>query len=764
MKVPKKKTRETKNKYNSIATVLITIIVTLIIVFALSFVPGLDYFKYYASGYSIKRSAKTSPARTVLWEQPKLITGRINEVHGNNDATISPDGKTIVLTRSYSVHNKDLYISYLIEDEWSKPKPLNKVNTEYNESTPEIAAEGNLLLFASDRPGGAGGYDIWYSRKTGINTWSTPEIINNDDINTKYNELYPYLNEDKISFYLSSDRPTSTTDIPKKDYDIFTANTAETNLNNKVNIDYSDFFNSFTGIKSIKKLNSPYNEGRVALTERGNLIYFSSDRPGGIGGYDLYKSYIIEDQYTEPYNFGKPVNTEDDEISPSLSLEGFGLFFCSNYNSRNPRNFYVYTTVSREVLAKIDYSIFTNLILIIIFILLTIFVLWIILRLLLYKNNMKMIVKCLLIALLLHLLFAYLSAFWFFTKQLSQNKPKTPEEMTININTLARESIATSIREGTASLPKVKSSSSSEQPVEKITIPAQKPTVQSNTSVSWKASIIKPTNTPVSMTKSESVSEIKSTVMVEDSTSSIKPAISGSPNITLESPEGMGENEAAKTKGKSKGLPNPTDPPSFKQNKKVFVKEKSKTKNKMELKDIEVADISIALIKPEMDMSQRNSQIMSPKTLNNATGKNTGSQIENEDVSQIIGLDSLDAGWPSEAGSLFIQNNFAMVIPESSKALTQQKLGLLKKDNYMTKYNSIHLKNQQTQILINKLIFEKEILKNIYRFINFNVIEKPFTDTAFSERIGETIYSATPNFIIVTDSELEVPEKYLEDK
>jgi len=48
----------------------------------------------------------------------------------------------------------------------------------------------------------------------------------------------------------------------------------------------------------------------------------------------------------------------------------------------------------------------------------------VILRLLIYKNNMKMIVKCLLIALLLHLLFAYLSAFWFFSEKLAEARKK----------------------------------------------------------------------------------------------------------------------------------------------------------------------------------------------------------------------------------------------------------------------------------------------------------------------------------------------------
>jgi len=167
MSVSNKKNKGTK--INTLATILLTSIITLTLVLLLGLVPGIDFFRYYASGYTIKRSAKTSPARTVLWEQPKLLPGRMNEVHGNNDATISPDGKTIILTRSYSQHNKDLYVSYLIKDEWSKPKSLKKINTEFNEISPEISDNGNLLLFSSDRPGGAGGFDIWYSKKSGVN-------------------------------------------------------------------------------------------------------------------------------------------------------------------------------------------------------------------------------------------------------------------------------------------------------------------------------------------------------------------------------------------------------------------------------------------------------------------------------------------------------------------------------------------------------------------------------------------------------------------
>ncbi len=752
MNVSNKKNKGTR--FNTFTTILLTSVITLALVLLLGFVPGIDFFKYYASGYSIKRSAKASPARTVLWEQPKLLPGQINEVHGNNNATISPDGKTIILTRSYSQNNKDLYISYFIDNKWSKPKSLKKINSQYNENSPEISDNGKLLLFSSDRPGGEGGYDIWYSIKTGTH-WSNP-IILDSKINTKYNEKYPYLANDMLSFYFSSDRPdTNNISDTNKDFNIYLSSIdSKSKLTSKN--DYNRYFSLFTKGTALNKLNSPFDEGKVAVTDKGNMIFFISNRPGGIGGYDLYKSYLIEDQYTEPYNFGRPVNTESDEISPTLSLEGFGLFFSSNYGSRNPNNYYVYTTSSREVLAKYDYSIFRNLLIIIIIILLTIFVIWVILRLLIYKSNMKMIVKCLLIALLLHLLFAYLSAFWFFSEKIADTKKKTPDEMTININTLARESIATAIREGTASLPKVKSASSAEKPIEKVTIPAQKPTAQTNASVSWQASLIKLTDSPVSMPESKSTSEIESPTVVDNSINSVKPVLSGSANITLESPEGIGENEAAMKKGQAKGLPNPSDLPKFKQKKKVF-----KTKEKLKLKNLEVADISVDIIKPAFDMEKNNSKIILSEESNAAKGINSGSTTDNKELSKILGKDSVDAGWPSEAGSLFIQNNFVMITPKAEKGSQQLRLGLLLNDNRLSKPLSIAYEAQNGNFIINKLIFEREIIKSLYKILNFDVIQKSLSGSAFNERVGNKVYSAAPNFIIKTDSELEVPEKYL---
>jgi hypothetical protein len=218
-------------KFNTFTTILLTCIITLLFVLLIGLVPGIDYFRYYVSGYSINRNALSSTVSSVLWEHPKLLEGQMNEVHGNNNATISVDGKTIVLTRSFSPNNKDLYISYYINNKWTKPKPITFLNTEYDETTPEISSNGNVLLFSSNRPGGIGGYDIWCSEQI-ENRWSKPFLLGKN-INTRYNETSPHLTKDLVSLFLSSDRPNADDiistevideNIPQNDFDIFELN------------------------------------------------------------------------------------------------------------------------------------------------------------------------------------------------------------------------------------------------------------------------------------------------------------------------------------------------------------------------------------------------------------------------------------------------------------------------------------------------------------------------------------------------------------
>lgn len=74
----------------------------------------------------------------------------------------------------------------------------------------------------------------------------------------------------------------------------------------------------------IKKLSNEVGAGHPCLTSDGKTMYFSSDRPGGYGGADLYKTTLDENgKWTEPENLGSKINTKGDELYPTINGEEF---------------------------------------------------------------------------------------------------------------------------------------------------------------------------------------------------------------------------------------------------------------------------------------------------------------------------------------------------------------------------------------------------------------------------------------------------------
>ena len=72
-----------------------------------------------------------------------------------------------------------------------------------------------------------------------------------------------------------------------------------------------------------------YSIGHPAINPEGDVIYFSSNKPGGFGGTDLYRSELIDGQWQEPENAGPEINTAGNELFPSLDMHGI-LYFSSN--------------------------------------------------------------------------------------------------------------------------------------------------------------------------------------------------------------------------------------------------------------------------------------------------------------------------------------------------------------------------------------------------------------------------------------------------
>lgn len=216
-----------------------------------------DGEKFYIS--KILTSEKTSD-----WSRPRLLTININSdnEHSSN-ATLSYNGELMFFTRCNAGYPAEvkcrIVYSKLKNGRWQKPVELpSHVNLDnYTTTQPALVAndEGNYIIyFVSDRPGGVGKLDIWYTTMDNKESFSPPVNAGNI-INTPGDEITP-------------------------------------------------FYNDSTGI-----------------------LYFSSDYHIGIGGFDIYSSIGSKNNWTPPVNAGFPINSGYDDLSFNLtgqdSLTGF---------------------------------------------------------------------------------------------------------------------------------------------------------------------------------------------------------------------------------------------------------------------------------------------------------------------------------------------------------------------------------------------------------------------------------------------------------
>lgn len=179
------------------------------------------------------------------WQPATNIGIIVNTKHNESNLAISPNGNTLFIYRD-GVGDGDIFTSTRQPDgTWTKPISLpGAINSSFRESSISINKEETMLFFASERPGGLGGIDIYSCIKDKKGQWT---IVRNlgPGINTEFDDDGPFI-----------------------DYD-------------------------------------------------GKTLYFSTKGRKGMGGYDIFKASLLnleKREWTEPENLGFPINTPDDDI------------------------------------------------------------------------------------------------------------------------------------------------------------------------------------------------------------------------------------------------------------------------------------------------------------------------------------------------------------------------------------------------------------------------------------------------------------------
>lgn len=206
----------------------------------------------------LKTNVMNAPVNTDLDEIPLFYDPEVNELffakqlENNADIFVSRKKSTIF-------HN----------NEWTEPIRLSSpINSEYNETGLYISEDGNFAIFSSDRPGGFGGKDLYECKKNSDGNWSEATNLGNT-VNTEYDEDAPVFSKKEHRLYF-----VSNSDQSMGGFDVF-----------------------FTAFNDNGKWDAAQNMGYPINTSYDEISYFpfkldayvNSNRPGGIGDYDIYR-------------------------------------------------------------------------------------------------------------------------------------------------------------------------------------------------------------------------------------------------------------------------------------------------------------------------------------------------------------------------------------------------------------------------------------------------------------------------------------------
>ncbi|MTI22997.1 hypothetical protein E1176_18345 [Fulvivirga sp. RKSG066] len=218
------------------------------------------------------------------WTQPQPI--EIISDYNVGTAGLSADGQRMMVFIGGAQGTGNLYSISKSGASWSKPTSLgNRINSRHLETTASLTPDGKTIYFASNRPDGYGGLDIYMAKMQENGEWGAPVNLG-PEVNTKYNEDAPFIHPDQWTLFFTSDGHNT---IGGRD--IFVTRLFNEEWTTPENMGYP--------------INTTANDNYFNLTADGRKGYFSSDRKGGQGGQDIYSIEMPEEEANIPLTMVK---------------------------------------------------------------------------------------------------------------------------------------------------------------------------------------------------------------------------------------------------------------------------------------------------------------------------------------------------------------------------------------------------------------------------------------------------------------------------